>query len=215
MLNFAEFAFFLLLAPSLVCEPRLLVSSARRPRRIAAAASEFFHAGLTYLAVHAACSAFFAPIMRVLAAALHSGWADEDAWADLYRADGSGWWLLDDGGGSGGCGAEGGGGVCGEAGSGVEGFGQHGLGTVAVAVCLGMFVFTPLMHFLMFYAFFHAVCLGCAELWGYPDRNIYGECELVVSFWWRRCTDLSTAAAELTCTKETEAQNPENFTTST
>lgn len=47
--------------------------------------------------------------------------------------------------------------------------------TVGVAACLGMFVFTPLVHFLMFYAFFHAVCLGCAELWGYPDRNIYGE----------------------------------------
>lgn len=186
MLTFGEFAFFLLLAPSLVCEPRLLVSSARRPRRIAAAASEFFHAGLTYLAVHATCSAFFAPIMRVLATALHAGWADEDGWAELHRSDGSGWWLLQAG--SGGCGAEGGG-VCGRAG--LEGFGQHGRGTVTVAGCLGMFVFTPLMHFLMFYAFFHSVCLGCAELWGYPDRNIYGELVMRCRFRCRRCTEIS------------------------
>lgn len=182
-LTFGEFAFFLLAAPSLVCEPPLLISSARRPRRIAAAVSEFFHAGLVYLAVHATCSAFFAPIMRVLAAALHSGgWADEEGWAELRRADGSGWWLHDSGGGGplglgdgGGCGA-GGGGVCDEAGPVLEeGFRQQGATTVAAAGCLGMLVFTPLMHFLMFYAFFHSVCLGCAELWGYPDRNIYGE----------------------------------------
>ena len=192
--TFGEFAFFLLLAPSLVCEPRLLTSSARRPRRIAAAASEFFHAGLAYLAVHATCSAFFAPIMRLLAAALHSGWADEEGWTELLRSEGSGWWLLagvgsgsghaslfggGDGGGGvgeGGCGGGGGGGG-GEAGQGLS-YGEQELTTVGVAACLGMFVFTPLMHFLMFYAFFHAVCLGCAELWGYPDRNIYGALRL-------------------------------------
>lgn len=184
-LTFGEFAFFLLLAPSLVCEPHMLVSSARRPRRVAAAASEFFHAGLAYLAVHVTCSAFFAPILRVLAEALHPRWADGEGWEELRRSDGSGWWLHGGGGGDcvteggGGCGGGGGdgGGVCGEAASAaLEGLGQqHGSTTVAVAGCLGMFVFTPLMHFLMFYAFFHSVCLGCAELWGYPDRNIYGE----------------------------------------
>lgn len=184
-LTFGEFAFFLLLAPSLVCEPRLLASSARRPRRVAAAASEFLHAGLAYLAVHATCSALFAPTLRVLAAALHSGWADEEGWAELRRADSSGWWLhsgtgtdhVSHFGNGGGCWAEGGGGggVCGEGEPALEWFGQQGLTTVAVAGCLGMCVLTPLMHFLMFYAFFHSVCLGCAELWGYPDRNIYGE----------------------------------------
>lgn len=170
LLTFGEFVFFLLLAPSLVCEPRLLASSARLPRRVAAAASEFFHAGLVYLAVHVTCSAFFAPILRVLAAALHSGWADEEGWAELRRADGSGWWLH----GGGDCfAAEDAVRACGEAGPALEWSGRQAL-TVAVAGSLGMLVLTPLIHFLMFYAFFHSVCLGFAELWGYPDRNIYG-----------------------------------------
>ncbi|CAM9527414.1 unnamed protein product [Ectocarpus sp. 12 AP-2014] len=71
-LTFREFAFFLVLAPSLVCRPQYLASGARRPPRVAAAASEFLHAGLTYIAVHVACSALFAPALRVLAEALHS-----------------------------------------------------------------------------------------------------------------------------------------------
>lgn len=188
-LTFAEFAFFLLAAPSLVCEPRLLLSSARLPRRFGAAASEFLHAGLAYLAVHVTCSAFFAPTLRVLAAALHSGggggWADEDDWAELHRASGSGWWLYGYasrvesgggcGGGEGGAGDDGG---CGVEGAFLESVDQQGF-VVAVAACLGMCVFSPMIHYLMFYAFFHSVCLGCAELWGYPDRNIYGESRLL------------------------------------
>lgn len=185
-LTFGEFAFFLLVAPSLVCEPRLLISSAHLPRRLGAAASEFLHAGLAYLAVHVTCSAFFAPTLRVLAAALHSrdgAWADQGDWAELHRASGSGWWLygyalrFENGGGCGG-GGTGDDAACGVEGAFLESVDQQGF-IVAVAACLGMFVFSPMMHYLMFYAFFHSVCLGCAELWGYPDRNIYGESRLL------------------------------------
>lgn len=182
-LTFGEFAFFLLLTPSLVCEPRLLVVSARRPSRVAAACSEFFHAALVYLAVQATCSALFAPVMRVLAEALHSGdgtgWADEDGWAELRRTDGGGWWL------------HGGGapfskewrGCRGEAGAGVLGCSSLEwdiVRNVVVAACLGTYVLTPVVNYLMFYAFFHSVCLGSAELWGYPDRNTYGERLIVI-----------------------------------
>ncbi|CAM9599089.1 unnamed protein product, partial [Ectocarpus fasciculatus] len=189
-LTFREFAFFLVLAPSLVCRPQYLASGARRPRRVAAAASEFLHAGLTYLAVHVACSALFAPALRVLAEALHSGgvsgWADEEDWAKLRRTDGSGWWLHDSGESLGSLFASGGGG-CVDGGIGCgpgwilsdDGAGHSGL-TVAIAACLSVFVFSPMMHFLMFYAFFHSVCLGCAELYGYPDRNTYGPWWLVL-----------------------------------
>lgn len=31
------------------------------------------------------------------------------------------------------------------------------------------------VHFFVFYAFWHCICLGMAELWGFPDRNLYGE----------------------------------------
>lgn len=183
-LTFREFAFFLVLAPSLVCRPQYLASGARRPRRVAAAASEFLHASLTYLAVHVACSALFAPALRVLAEALHtggvSGWADEEDWAELRRTDGSGWWLHDSSrslgslfaSGGGGCVARGAG--CGPGWAFSDGTGHPDL-TVAIAACLSMFMFSPMMHFFMFYAFFHSVCLGCAELYGYPDRNTYGE----------------------------------------
>lgn len=184
-LTFREFAFFLVLAPSLVCRPQCLASGARRPPRVATAASEFLHAGLTYIAVHVACSALFAPALRVLAEALHSGgvagWADEEDWAELRRTDGSGWWLHDSSRSIGSLFASGGGScVGGGVGCGPgwnfsdDGTGHPGL-TVAIAACLGVFVFSPMMHFLMFYAFFHSVCLGCAELYGYPDRNTYGE----------------------------------------
>ncbi|CAM9839761.1 unnamed protein product [Ectocarpus sp. 12 AP-2014] len=189
-LTFREFAFFLVLAPSLVCRPQYLASGARRPPRVAAATSEFLHAGLTYIAVHVACSALFAPALRVLAEALHSGgvagWADEEDWAELRRTDGSGWWLHDSSRSLGSLFASGGGGcVDGGVGCGPgwtfsdDGTGHPGL-TVAIAACLGVFVFSPMMHFLMFYAFFHSVCLGCAELYGYPDRNTYGPWWLVV-----------------------------------
>ncbi|CAM9742097.1 unnamed protein product [Scytosiphon promiscuus] len=185
-LTFGEFAFFLLLTPSLVCEPRLLVVSARRPPQVAAACSEFFHAALVYLAVHATCSAFFAPVMRVLAEALHSGddgpgggWVDEELWAELRRTDGNGWWLN----GSGASFSKEWRGCRGEAGSSALGCSSLEWGVVrnvVVAACLGTYVLTPLVNYLMFYAFFHSVCLGSAELWGYPDRNTYGPWWLVM-----------------------------------
>lgn len=186
-LTFEEFAFFILFAPSLVCEPRLLKRRARRPvdaRSVASAASEFFHAGLTYLAVHVYSSALFAPTLRVIAVALHSSWEDVHVWADasgwaaLGAEEGSGEWLL---------GMFRPAAADGDAGEffttfAVEGGGGGGseqqlmVGwTVAAAACFGTFVFSPMMHFLMFYAFWHCVCLGSAELWGYPDRNTYGE----------------------------------------
>ena len=168
-LTFEEFVFFLLLAPSLVCQPRYLEPSARRPRRVARAASEFFHAGLTYLTVHVTCSTFFAPALRVLAAAFHSSWAAADGWVAL-RAEGSGGWLHD----MPPAAAAAAGGPADYSGEVLAG-GQEGMGTVATAAFAGMVVLSPMMHFFMFYAFWHCVCLGSAELWGYPDRNTYGE----------------------------------------
>lgn len=37
-------------------------------------------------------------------------------------------------------------------------------------------VVSSALHFMVFYAFWHCVCLGMAELWGFPDRDLYGEC---------------------------------------
>lgn len=188
-LTFAEFLFFLLAAPSLVCEPRFLKASARHPPRITRAASEFFHAGLTFLALHAACSALVAPTFRVLATASacyfqeccssscdaggeaglgDSDWVDGAGWAGL-KASGSGWWLYDFFPGDDGP-ALGGGDEC-------EFSNTTAVGWVkaAAAVAWGLFVVSPLVHFAAFYGFWHCVCLGCAELWGYPDRNLYGE----------------------------------------
>ncbi|CAN0002222.1 unnamed protein product, partial [Hapterophycus canaliculatus] len=188
-LAFGEFAFFLMLTPSLVCEPRLLVVRARLPSRVAAACSEFLHAALAFLAVHAICSALYTPAMRVLAEALHAGgaggdggWADEEEWAELRRTDGSGWWLP----GGGASLSKDWGGWRGEAGAGAGGYASLEWGaarSVVVAACLGTFVCSPVINYLMFYAFFHSVCLGSAELWGYPDRNIYGP-------WWLVMDDL-------------------------
>ena len=188
-LTFAEFLFFLLAAPSLVCEPRFLKASARHPPRITRAASEFFHAGLTFLALHAACSALVAPTFRVLTtgsacclqefssvscdAGGAAGWGDSDwvdgtGWAGL-KADGSGWWFHvflpeDDEP------ALGGGNECDFSNTAAVGWVK-----AVAAVAWGIFVLSPLVHFGAFYGFWHCVCLGCAELWGYPDRNLYGE----------------------------------------
>lgn len=187
--TFGEFLFFLLAAPSLVYEPRFLKVSARRPPCVARAASEFFHAGLTFLALHAACSTLVAPTFRVLATASaqyfqgfssascdaggaaglgESDWVDVAGWAGL-KAGGSGGWLHDfvPGGDEP---ALGGGDMCGF--SRTMSAGWVG---VAVALAWGLFVFSPLVHFGTFYGFWHCVCLGCAELWGYPDRDLYGE----------------------------------------
>ncbi|CAM9743562.1 unnamed protein product [Sphacelaria rigidula] len=40
-----------------------------------------------------------------------------------------------------------------------------------------------MLRFLMFYAFWHCICLAAAELWGYPDRDFYGP-------WWLVTDDL-------------------------
>lgn len=45
----------------------------------------------------------------------------------------------------------------------------------AAATALAALVFSPMVHFLTFYAFWHCVCTGLAELTGYPDRFFYGE----------------------------------------
>lgn len=47
--------------------------------------------------------------------------------------------------------------------------------SIAGAVVIGSLSWTHLVHFLLFYAFWHCICLGSAELWGYPDRDFYGE----------------------------------------
>lgn len=187
--TFGEFLFFLLAAPSLVCEPRFVKVSARRPPRITRAASEFFHAGLTFLALHAACSALVAPTFRVLAtASAHyfqepssascdaggaaglgkSDWVDVAGWASL-KAGGSGGWFHDFLPGDDGP-AMGGGDMCGFTRTMSAGWVE-----IAAALAWGLFVFSPLVHFGTFYGFWHCVCLGCAELWGYPDRDLYGE----------------------------------------
>lgn len=165
-LTFSEFAFFMLTAPSLVCEPRLLQRGTRRPPRIARAASEFFHAALNFLAFHTACSALFAPALRDIAAAAvplftttieKSDWLDYDGWAVL-GADGDGGWLCRSGEGF------------------HEGYPTRGQwGEIGMAVATSVLVFSPMVHFMLSYGFWHCVCLGCAELWGYPDRDLYGK----------------------------------------
>ena len=45
----------------------------------------------------------------------------------------------------------------------------------AAAAAWAMLVAGPMVHFLTFYAFWHCVCMGLAELTGYPDRFLYGE----------------------------------------
>ena len=173
-LTFGEFVFFLLMTPSLVCHPSLLRECARRPRNVTLAASEFLHAALAFLSVHTTCSTFYAPANRVLAVAMHSTWSDGDSWIDAnaweaLRREGSGDWLHDLAL------------TAGETWLGEETSDSVVCGrtfffaAVVAAACFGMFVFSPMQHFLMFYGFWHCVCLGSAELWGYPDRDMYGE----------------------------------------
>lgn len=180
-LTFGEFLFFVFAAPSLVCEPRFLKRHARRAPRVKRAASEFFYAGLTFLALHAASSALLAPTMRVTATAFslcmrangneklgEPDWVDSAGWAAL-GADGSGRWLF----------------------GGRENYGNSlcdsatGRLEIAVAVACALLFLCPMVQLLAFYGFWHCVCLGCAELWGYPDRHLYGEiscCRLFLCF---------------------------------
>ncbi|CAN0092591.1 unnamed protein product, partial [Hapterophycus canaliculatus] len=229
VLTSGEFMFFLLAAPSLVCEPELLKASARRPRRAARAISEFSHALLAFVALHAACTTFVAPLMRVVASFVFSsplclgpsqggggggggdgatelsssasldavsfsiapttGWIDCVGWARAAWADGggggSGGWffaLLPGGDVRGfgasffesrGCCADGIGTTSTAAAAGNVATGTGWPAFLAASV-LGMLIATPLVHSLTFYSFWHCVCVGCAELWGYPDRDFYG-----------------------------------------
>lgn len=251
-LTFLEFSYFLLLAPSLVCEPSWLRRSFRLRPRIRAALVEFFHAVLTYVALHVYCVNLVAPTFRILSAAWSSsGGSNVDApslWffslggrmmtlnvqsLEELRANGGGGWVMSfvdftmSTVAASGC--DGGDGVgylaswgrfvramiptealrCGEGtgessdvaqmmtmaeavepasmetiGDPAAGLPEMGLlapmsewawtGIVALAAC-STCLFSPLNHALPFYAFFHCICLGTAELWGYPDRNFYGE----------------------------------------
>lgn len=178
-LTFWEFVYFLLVAPSLVCDHRCLKSSALLPPNVLAAASQFLHAALTFLAVHAYSVSLFAPSLRLVSAASASvSWAAFDEAAGALRCDGSsgGGWVtalvwpqLSDGGTAAAC-------EDGLAYLEPEGVVMiRRIALLATAAGCGMLAWSPMMHFLMFYGFFHCLCVGSAELWGYPDRDIYGE----------------------------------------
>lgn len=200
-----------------VCEPEFLKASARRPPRVPRAISEFFHALLAFVALHAACSVFVAPLMRVVASFVlsspvcrapfddgsGSGPAESSSWSPFgvgsaSEAATASWmdcvgWAGKAAGTNGGVGGSGGwffallpgGKDGGHGGAFFESLGccGAGAGTVAAvsgwpeflaAAVLGMLFATPLVHSLTFYAFWHCACLGIAELWGYPDRFLYG-----------------------------------------
>ena len=160
-LTFREYLFFLFLTPSLVCEVRLMKESVRRRSRPLRAASEFFHATLTFLAAHCMVGALLAPAMRVFMTGLRPQWVEgaSAGWAELDSgARGGGGWpsweigseLLSEEGGKG--------------------------PWVTLLSCLWMLsTVSSCVHFLVFYAFWHCVCLGMSELWGFPDRHLYGE----------------------------------------
>ena len=163
-LTFREYIFFLFLSPSLVCDVRLRQASARRPSRPLRAASEFFHAALTFLEVHCAAGSVIAPAMRMLIVSIRPRWYEHAVpeWAELDAAGGGGWpsraltnELL-----------------------------EGGKGPWVISVCF-LSLLMPLSsgaYFLLFYAFWHCVCLGMAELWGYPDRDLYGEKVILGNF---------------------------------
>lgn len=180
--TFGGFVFFLLCVPSLVCKPSLLRRSAWVRANVLAAASEVFHAALAYLVLHNVAVVVFAPALRVLNAAYESpSWVDFDramvalCFGEGGDADGSGanqlmaticrlGQLREAGGGQALAGLEPGTIVT------LGRFGQ-----VGSAAVIAMSVGSPIVHFLLFYAFFHCVCLSSAEFWGYPDRDFYGE----------------------------------------
>ena len=156
-LTFREYIFFLFVSPSLVCDVRLMQASARRPSRPLRAASEFFHAVLTYLAAHCAAGSVIAPAMRMLVVGISPRWFEHavSEWAELDAAGGGGWpsWALTN--------------------ELLEG--NKGPWMTTVCFLLLLMPLTSGACFLMFYAFWHCVCLGIAELWGFPDRDLYGE----------------------------------------
>eukprot|EP00752_Nemacystus_decipiens_P001643 g1598.t1 len=161
-LTFGEYLFFLFLSPSLVCEMHLMKVSVRRRSRYGRAASEFFHAGLTFLCAHCVVGSLLAPSLRLFVSGLMPEWVEGagTGWAALEAAGGAGWpsWT---------------------AGSALLAGGEDadkGLGALVTVGCF-LWMLLPVcsaVHFLVFYAFWHCVCLGMAELWGFPDRNLYG-----------------------------------------
>lgn len=161
-LTFPEYLFFLFLSPSLVCDVRLMKASSRRPSRPLRAASEFFHAFITFLVVHCVTGVFMAPSLRLFIAGVRSSWLKEGVvaeWTALDAAGGGGWpswsaWsevLFE------------------------EGDGSKGLWVILACFLWLLVVVSSTCHFLVFYAFWHCVCLGMAELFGFPDRFLYGE----------------------------------------
>lgn len=159
-LNFSEYIYFLFLTPSLVCEAHLMKRSARRSSRPLRAASELFHAVLAFLAVHCVCSTIVAPSLRLFVTGLEPRWVHgaDTEWAALESSSGSvsGWppWsrgselLMDEG------------------------------KSPWMTLASGLWILTAVssvMHFVVFYAFWHCVCLSIAELSGFPDRHLYGE----------------------------------------
>lgn len=164
-LTFEEFLFFLLLAPALACEVHLMKASARSPRRPLRALAEFSHGVLAFLSAHAFISCTMAPAMRILVAGLLPGsFVDNAGWTALEVAGHGGWpsWtafspvLFD---------------------TVNKGAGGSGSGLWVTLSCFLwlLVVCTTVLHFLLFYAFWHCTCLGIAELWGFPDRHLYGE----------------------------------------
>lgn len=160
-LTLREYVFFLFQTPSLVCEVRLMKESARRWSRPLHAASEFFHATLAFLAAHCMVGALLAPAMRVFITGLRPQWVEGAS---------AGWAELDGGVGGGG------GWPSWEVGSALLSE-EGGKGPwVTLVSCLWMLTtVSSCVHFLVFYAFWHCVCLGISELWGFPDRHLYGE----------------------------------------
>lgn len=67
--------------------------AARRPSRPLRAASEFFHAVLTFLCAHCVVGSILAPSLRLFFSALRPGWVEGAAagWAELEAAGGAGW----------------------------------------------------------------------------------------------------------------------------
>ena len=162
-LTFREYIFFLFQSPSLVCDVRLMQASVRRPSRPLRAASEFSHAALTFLAVHCAAGSVIAPAMRMLLVSIRPRWFEHTVseWEELDAAGGGGWpsWAL------------------------TNELLEGRKGPWMFSVCF-LSLLMPLSsgaYFLVFYAFWHCVCLGMVELWGFPDRDLYGEKGLKVT----------------------------------